>query len=164
MSSSAAVTALVGRAEDLYFDAKTCSVPFSAHDQQHLAEALSGFANADGGVLVYGLVARGGDRSKPDVVTAVRRKIRARKQIFKLRPIPCSGTLAVVEDVADEISNELDHSTARACSRASSSKKSLRKILLEWHTCVPRKTSPQDENCFKSRPFRSGRELASPLK
>lgn len=36
-----------------------------------MAEALSGFANSDGGVLVYGLLARGGDRTKPDVVTRV---------------------------------------------------------------------------------------------
>lgn len=71
LSSTSSVTALVGHAEDLYFDAKTCSVPFSAQDQQHFAEALSGFANADGGVLIYGLIAKGGDRSTPDVVTGV---------------------------------------------------------------------------------------------
>jgi hypothetical protein len=71
LSSAAAITGLVGQAEDLYFDAKVCSVPLSEQDQKHLAEALSGFANADGGVLIYGLVAKGGDRSTPDVVTSV---------------------------------------------------------------------------------------------
>ncbi len=72
LSSAAAVTAVVGRAEDLYFEGKTCSVPFSAQDQNHLAEALSGFANSDGGVLIYGLVAKGGNRSTPDVITNVK--------------------------------------------------------------------------------------------
>jgi hypothetical protein len=62
------VTGLLGRAEDLYFEAKTCSDPFPDPDQRHLAEALSGFANADGGVLVYGLVAAGVDRTTSDVV------------------------------------------------------------------------------------------------
>jgi hypothetical protein len=65
------VQALVGRAEDLYFEAKKCSTPFSGDDKKHLAEGLSGFANSDGGVLVYGLVAKGGDRTTPDVVTGV---------------------------------------------------------------------------------------------
>ena len=36
-----------------------------------MAEAISGFANADGGVLIYGLSAKGGDRTNPDVVTGV---------------------------------------------------------------------------------------------
>jgi hypothetical protein len=73
LKAAADVTGLVGRAEDLYFEAKTCAEPFSETDQGHLAEALSGFANADGGVLIYGLVAAGGDRTKPDVVTKVER-------------------------------------------------------------------------------------------
>jgi hypothetical protein len=73
LRSAADVSGLVGRPEDLYFEAKTCAEPFSETDQGHLAEALSGFANADGGVLIYGLVAAGGDRTKPDVVTKVER-------------------------------------------------------------------------------------------
>jgi len=71
LEQAADVVALVGRNEDLHFEAKTCSGPFSEADQKHLAEALTGFANADGGVLVYGLVAQGGDRQKADVVTRV---------------------------------------------------------------------------------------------
>jgi hypothetical protein len=63
---------LVGRPEDLYFEAKTCSTPFSNDDKDNFAKALSGFANADGGVLVWGLQASGGDRTKPDVVTGVK--------------------------------------------------------------------------------------------
>jgi hypothetical protein len=73
LETTSAVTGLVGKSEDLYFEAKRCKVPLSDTDKDHLAEALSGFANADGGTLVYGLIASGGDRSKPDVVTAVER-------------------------------------------------------------------------------------------
>lgn len=73
LNETAAATGLVGRPEDLYFEAKRCSVPLSESDKDHLAEALSGFANGDGGTLVYGLVAAGGNRTKPDVVTGVDR-------------------------------------------------------------------------------------------
>lgn len=75
LQAAANITALVGRPEDLYFEAKRCSVPMSDADKNHLAEALSGFANSDGGVMVYGLVASGGDKriGKPDVVTKVER-------------------------------------------------------------------------------------------
>lgn len=71
LGTAADVAALVSKAEDLYFEAKTCSEPFSEVDQGHLAEAVSGFANADGGVLIYGLVAAGGGRDTPDMVTRV---------------------------------------------------------------------------------------------
>lgn len=71
LGTSADIEALVGVPEDLYFEAKTCTVPFSRDDKENLAEALSGFANADGGVLVYGLVARGGDKGKPDAVERI---------------------------------------------------------------------------------------------
>jgi hypothetical protein len=69
--TAADVTQLVGTAEHLYFEAKKCATPLSDVDKDHLSEALSGFANADGGTLIYGLVAKGGDRHKPDVVTRV---------------------------------------------------------------------------------------------
>ena len=72
LSTVSEIQGLHGRPEDLYFEAKTCSTPLNDHDKDHLAEALSGFANADGGVLVYGLVAKGGDRNTPDVVEGVR--------------------------------------------------------------------------------------------
>ncbi len=63
--------ATTGASESLHFDAKRCSVPLSDDDKNNLATALSGFANSDGGVLIYGLVAAGGDKKKgiPDVVT-----------------------------------------------------------------------------------------------
>jgi hypothetical protein len=71
LNNAAAVTALVGRPEDLYLEAKTCTVPFNDSDKNKLAKVLSGFANADGGVLVYGLVAKGGDLDAPDRITKV---------------------------------------------------------------------------------------------
>jgi len=63
--------ATIGASESLHFDAKRCSVPLTNDDKDNLATALSGFANSDGGVLIYGLVAAGGDKKRgiPDVVT-----------------------------------------------------------------------------------------------
>lgn len=69
LSTVSQIQALNGQPEDLYFEAKTCSTPLSDYDKDHLAEALSGFANADGGVLVYGLVTKRKDQNSPDVVT-----------------------------------------------------------------------------------------------
>jgi hypothetical protein len=69
LRTSADIAALVGESENLYFEAKTCATPFSDTDKGKLAKSLSGFANADGGVLIYGLVAKGGSRDTPDVVT-----------------------------------------------------------------------------------------------
>lgn len=80
LSSAAAVQSLVGEPENLYFDAKICAVPLSKEDKKHLAEGLSGFANSDGGVLVYGLVAKGGDQKTPDVVSSVK-PVRKLKQL-----------------------------------------------------------------------------------
>lgn len=71
LPNTAAVAALVGQNEDLYLEVKTCGVPFTEQDKNHLSEALSGFANSDGGVLIYGLVARGGDKTTPDLISGV---------------------------------------------------------------------------------------------
>ncbi len=55
---------LVGQTEDLHLDAKE----WPARDdeaQRVLAKALSGFSNADGGILVIGLEARSSARAIP---------------------------------------------------------------------------------------------------
>jgi hypothetical protein len=72
-AAAVAYLASVRASETLHFDAKRCSEPLSADDKKKLAKAISGFANSDGGVLIYGLVAAGGDKAKgiPDVVTRV---------------------------------------------------------------------------------------------
>lgn len=93
LKCAADVSALVGTNEGLYFEAKTCSSPFSGADQCHCAEALTGFANADGGVLIYGMVAQGGDRSTPDVVTRV--------EPVKNVDLLCSQLLALTGQISD---------------------------------------------------------------
>lgn len=72
-AAAVAYLASTGESESLHFDAKQCAEPFSSDDKNNLATALSGFANSDGGVLIYGLIAAGGDKKKgiPDVVTNV---------------------------------------------------------------------------------------------
>lgn len=62
-----AMMALVGRVEDLHFEAKRCP-SFDKRAKGYVSQALSGFANSDGGVLVLGLsTEHAGD--EPDVVT-----------------------------------------------------------------------------------------------
>jgi hypothetical protein len=48
-----------GREEDLHLDFKTVAAPtLSPDDRRNLAIALSGFANSDGGIIVWGVDAR----------------------------------------------------------------------------------------------------------
>ncbi|HJU12512.1 MAG TPA: ATP-binding protein [Candidatus Binataceae bacterium] len=67
------VERLVGKSEDLYFDAKTLTNESMTDDsdKQPLAKTLSAFANADGGVIIYGLEAKRGSDNR-DVVQAVK--------------------------------------------------------------------------------------------
>jgi hypothetical protein len=71
LNTAAAISVLVGQQEDLYLEVKVRRTPLSDSYKDNLAEALSGFSNSEGGVLIYGLVARGGDRTTPDVITGV---------------------------------------------------------------------------------------------
>jgi|GEM_PF-650393 len=59
-----------GWQEDLLLDFKTLekhSAPMSTNDRRNLAEALSGFANSDGGVIVWGINARANNPNDPDI-------------------------------------------------------------------------------------------------
>lgn len=71
LPDAASITALVGRTEDTYLEVKTCSAPFSDDDKDNLAKAVAGFANAAGGILIFGLQAKGGDRLTPDKIGRV---------------------------------------------------------------------------------------------
>lgn len=56
--------------EDPLLDFKTLEnhgAPITKRDRRNLAEALSGFANSDGGVIVWGVDARAPRRDEPDV-------------------------------------------------------------------------------------------------
>jgi len=52
--------------EHLHLDFKTADPRFSRDDRRNLAEAVSGFANSDGGVIIWGVDARGGGRDGTD--------------------------------------------------------------------------------------------------
>src|SRR5450759_4238036 len=73
LTTTADIEHLIGTAEDLYFDAKALNnESFSASsDQGALAKAVSAFANADGGVIIYGLEAKK-DAQGRDVVQAAK--------------------------------------------------------------------------------------------
>jgi len=68
LSKPEAVHALIGTNEDLHLD---CKVWPSKEDdaQKVIAKSACGFANADGGVIVFGLVAKAGrDKDEPDQI------------------------------------------------------------------------------------------------
>lgn len=65
------IQSLLGQTEDLHLDVKEW--PSRDDDAQRvLAKALSGFSNADGGILVIGLEARPLTKGDPDVIQALR--------------------------------------------------------------------------------------------
>ncbi|HXA86131.1 MAG TPA: ATP-binding protein [Candidatus Dormibacteraeota bacterium] len=73
LAKAADIEQLIGTPEDLYFDAKTVvdeSFKTDA-DKGPLAKAISAFANADGGVIIYGLEAKP-DKEGRDVVQAAK--------------------------------------------------------------------------------------------
>src|SRR3989442_6286702 len=63
---------LVGRPEDLHLEVKECSWPLTDRTKGYVSQALSGFANSDGGVLVLGLSTKRQGPEEPDVITAVK--------------------------------------------------------------------------------------------
>jgi len=89
LATTAAIENLVGKSEDLYFDAKTVnSESFKADsDQGPLAKVISAFANSDGGVIIYGLEAKR-DNEGRDVVVATK--------LIKDVELVCSRVLELV--------------------------------------------------------------------
>jgi len=63
----AEVNRLIGEVETLFLDFKLSKSPMTRPDRENLAEALSGFANADGGVVVWGVDCRRDPKTDEDV-------------------------------------------------------------------------------------------------
>ncbi len=62
------ITALIGQTENLHLDCKTWP-PKDEDGQKILAKAFTGFANADGGVVVIGMETKLAQKYDPDVIT-----------------------------------------------------------------------------------------------
>lgn len=61
--------------ENPFLDFKTLekdAAPISKQDRRNLAEALSGFANSEGGVILWGVDARASGRAEPDKATGTK--------------------------------------------------------------------------------------------
>ena len=74
LNAAADLERLKGTPEDLHLEVKECHAPLPANMKGYLSQALSGFANSDGGVLVLGMTAKGGDlvRGEPDVIQSAK--------------------------------------------------------------------------------------------
>jgi len=82
-----------GQEEHLHLDFKTADPRLSRDDRKNLAEAVSGFANSDGGVIVWGVDARSGG---PDGADLAR----------QLKPIdPLSVFMGQVNSMTGEAAN-----------------------------------------------------------
>jgi hypothetical protein len=67
LNNAAAIHALIGKTEDLHLDCKVW--PKEEDVQKVIAKAACGFANGDGGVIVFGLVAKAGrEKDEPDQI------------------------------------------------------------------------------------------------
>ncbi len=72
LRNPASLLALVGTSETLYLEAKEGKGPLTEDLKGYLSQALSGFANSDGGVLIFGLTAKRADKGQPDEITGVK--------------------------------------------------------------------------------------------
>lgn len=91
------------RQEDLHLEFKTVSsADFTQQDKQHLARALSGFANADGGLVVWGVDARRGPDGV-DCAQGLRPVERVRLFHSRLLELCSDGASPVVENVRHRV-------------------------------------------------------------
>lgn len=74
------IRSLVGTEENLHLEVKTGSSPLTDDDKGYLSQALSGFANSDGGILVFGMKTERQSPESADVVTEAR-PIQAPKKV-----------------------------------------------------------------------------------
>jgi hypothetical protein len=72
LANAAGIGKLVGHPEDLHLEVKECGAPLTDRLKGYVSQALSGFGNSDGGVLVLGLSTKRDHPEEPDVVTRVK--------------------------------------------------------------------------------------------
>src|SRR3989304_4901581 len=65
------LSTLVDQPEDIHLEAKPGHFPITEDLQGYLSQALSGFANSDGGVLIFGMTTRRNSNEEPDVITGL---------------------------------------------------------------------------------------------
>jgi len=92
---------LKGTPEDLHLEVKECHTPLPANMKGYLSQALSGFANSDGGVLVLGMTATGGDlvRGEPDVIQSAKSFKGFRSVVGEVRRLLGQAVQPVVDGV-----------------------------------------------------------------
>lgn len=87
-----------GREEDLHLEFKTISSPsLTRDDRKNLAKALSGFANSDGGLIIWGIVARSID--DVDVASASNLILELKKLISNLNSFSGKLVSPIVDNV-----------------------------------------------------------------
>ena len=88
-----------GREEDLHLDFKTVGdVTLSRDDRKSLAVALSGYANSDGGLIVWGVEARPG-ADGVDCASALRQVSNAQLLLGRLNTLTGQGVSPLVDGV-----------------------------------------------------------------
>lgn len=88
-----------GREEDLHLDFKNIGDPsLSRDDRKNLAIALSGFANSDGGIIVWGIDARPND-NKVDCAIGVREIRDVQLCLTRLNELTGQSVSPIVEGV-----------------------------------------------------------------
>lgn len=90
-----------GRQEDLHLDFKTIVSPddLSRDDRKNLATAMSGFANSDGGLIVWGVESRKDPATGVDAASGLKPIPKARAILSKLQSHTGTATSPTVEGV-----------------------------------------------------------------
>ena len=97
--SPASLQALIGTNETLHVEVKEGKGPLSAELKGYVSQALSGFANSDGGVLVFGLTAKRGDKGQPDQITGVKPFEGFRAAVSDIESLIGQAVMPIVEGV-----------------------------------------------------------------
>lgn len=90
---------LKGTEEHLHLEVKTGGSPLSEDDKGYLSQALSGFGNSDGGILIYGLKTERQSSGDPDVITAMKPIKTPEKVVTEINALTGQIVVPIVDGV-----------------------------------------------------------------
>ncbi len=93
------LAALVGRPEDIHLEVKECDSGLTSRIKGYMSQALSGFANSDGGVLILGLTAKSESRDEPDIIIRVKPFPRYETAASAVRALVGDAVMPIVSGV-----------------------------------------------------------------
>jgi len=99
LRTAADIVQLKGTEEGLHLEVKAGTSPLTDDDKGYLSQALSGFANSDGGVLIFGLKTEKQSPEEPDVITEAKPIKTPKKVVTEINALIGQIVVPVVDGV-----------------------------------------------------------------